>query len=371
MSLASILDNNKDINFPELIVGNLQADTITARIINGGGGGGGSIPSLSEVCSASGSDPISVGSHTIGGLLELDFSQGTNNVAFGMDASGNLRYTKSGWADAYGTLYDSHYNQPTGGGGGNFSTPSTQLLDMGKNEISNVGSLTINALGNVTTPNIEFTTSGTNSNITMAYDPTTGFLRYTTGSWVENNVNNWGVLYDTNYNRPAGVNGAGAVHSNYLNLQSSITGAVINGATASQAISQMATVAFPTACTLFKMSINLLSLNANYTGVSVIGTATIALLLCNANGTIDGGQNTWGYTYTPTSDIDQIVYNSPVNTTIDLWYASPAPTKTICFGFQSKSSVAMSNALMNSIVMTALITGYESTTDTSITMTAL
>ena len=34
MSLASILDNNKDINFPELIVGNLSADTITARAIN-------------------------------------------------------------------------------------------------------------------------------------------------------------------------------------------------------------------------------------------------------------------------------------------------------------------------------------------------
>ena len=154
MSLASILDNNKDINFPELIVGNLQADTITARIINGGGGGGGSIPSLSEVCSASGSDPISVGSHTIGGLLELDFSQGTNNVAFGIDASGNLRYTKSGWTDAYGTLYDSHYNQPTGGGGGNFSTPSTQALDMGNQQISDV-------------PWIEFKNQDTGTNLSI------------------------------------------------------------------------------------------------------------------------------------------------------------------------------------------------------------
>ena len=45
MSLASILNDNDDINFPEMIVGNLTADTITARVINGGGGGGGSTAS--------------------------------------------------------------------------------------------------------------------------------------------------------------------------------------------------------------------------------------------------------------------------------------------------------------------------------------
>ena len=41
MSLASVLNDNDDISFSELVCGNLTADTITARIINGGSGGGG------------------------------------------------------------------------------------------------------------------------------------------------------------------------------------------------------------------------------------------------------------------------------------------------------------------------------------------
>ena len=41
MSLASISNDNEDVSFPELFCGNIIADTITARIINGGSGGGG------------------------------------------------------------------------------------------------------------------------------------------------------------------------------------------------------------------------------------------------------------------------------------------------------------------------------------------
>ena len=274
-------------------------------------------------------------------------------------------------ASNIGVIYDTYYNPPSDSG--YVTTPATKLLDLGKNEISNVGSLTINALGNVTTPNIEFTTSGTNSNITMAYDPTTGFLRYTTGRWVENNLNNWGVLYDTNYNRPAGVSGAGAVHTNYLLFTSSITGAVINGAHGVTTISQCATIAFPTPCTLFKISITGFYLKADYTGVTVPANATetLTFMLCNANGTIDGGQNSWGLTYTPQSDFEQDIYTAPISTTIDLWYTSVTAVKSICFGFQSEPSLGMLDAKLTLITCHALVTGYESTTDTSITMTAL
>ena len=41
MSLASSLNDNDDINFPEIIAGNITCDTLTARVINGSGGGGG------------------------------------------------------------------------------------------------------------------------------------------------------------------------------------------------------------------------------------------------------------------------------------------------------------------------------------------
>ena len=55
MSVASILNKNDDINFSEIIVGSLTADTITARVINGGGGGGGgTIPTLAQVCEGCG-----------------------------------------------------------------------------------------------------------------------------------------------------------------------------------------------------------------------------------------------------------------------------------------------------------------------------
>ena len=128
MSVASILNKNDDVTFAEIVAGTITCDTITARVINGGGGGGGSIPTLSEVCAASGADPVSAGGHVIGGILELDLTQNSKTCAIGIDpTTGFLRYTTTGWSNASGILYDTHYNQPSGGAGGAGGALSTYI----------------------------------------------------------------------------------------------------------------------------------------------------------------------------------------------------------------------------------------------------
>jgi hypothetical protein len=117
MSVASILNKNDDINFSEIIVGTLTADTITARVINGGGGGGGgTIPTLAQVCEAGVGTygNVSCGNKIITDIMELDFkeSTGTKTCAFSIDpTSGCLRYTQASW-DEQGLLYDTKYNAP-------------------------------------------------------------------------------------------------------------------------------------------------------------------------------------------------------------------------------------------------------------------
>ena len=116
MSVASILNKNDDINFSEIIVGSLTADTITARVINGGGGGGGGgIPTLAQVCTAGANQygNVSCGFRVISDIVELDFKQSTMTAAVGFDpTSGCLRYTKASWLES-GIFYDTKYNTPT------------------------------------------------------------------------------------------------------------------------------------------------------------------------------------------------------------------------------------------------------------------
>ena len=277
MSLASILNDNDDISFPEAYIGTLTADTITARVINGGSGGG---------------------------------------------------------------------------GGGNFSTPSQQPLDMNVNQIENIYWLNITNQDD----------GGTNLDLRCRFINNKNYFTIQQGN------NDIGIIYDTLYN-PLPTSG-GAIHTKYVNFSQSITGATIYG-THNLTLSKCAKLTFPTPCTLFKMSINILALNANYKTLTVPAgmTQTLAFMLANANGTLDGGQNSWGYTFTPVSNTDAQIYSSSNSTTIDLWYASPAPTASIALCFQSSPSLVMVNASLDSIVLAGLITGYESTTDTAITLT--
>jgi hypothetical protein len=115
MSLASILNDNDDINFPELICGNLTADIITARVINGGGGGGGNF-----------STPATQLLNMSGNIIdEVDYV-GFVNQAGGSNATLSLCNTMVNGKSSItiqegiyggtpiGVVYDSHYNPPPG-----------------------------------------------------------------------------------------------------------------------------------------------------------------------------------------------------------------------------------------------------------------
>ena len=92
---------------------------------------------IAQICNAS-QDPtthiVSAGNNVIGDILELDLHnwQNTNHVDIGVDTSGNLVMTKTGWADKFGIIYDTQYNKPPSSGGAGIAglavDPVSQLL---------------------------------------------------------------------------------------------------------------------------------------------------------------------------------------------------------------------------------------------------
>lgn len=127
MSLASILDSNKDLYESEIVCGTLTASVINATTINGGGGGGGitsvtsSDSSLTVTSQNNGStmnltnagqkwstfnatSSVNVANHAITNVAELDLGTGD------FTCPNNILTITNG---SVGHYYDDHFNQPT------------------------------------------------------------------------------------------------------------------------------------------------------------------------------------------------------------------------------------------------------------------
>ena len=146
-----------------------------------------SIPTLTEVCNAS-KDPItnivSAGNQVIGDILELDMHnwQNTKRVVIGIGDTGAFNITKTGWADKLGEIYDSYYNKPP------FISTATTNLNMDSNDITYLNEIDMVGAGN--------------STIALSIDPITKLIRYTTGQWLLDGNDNYGIIYDTKFNKP-------------------------------------------------------------------------------------------------------------------------------------------------------------------------
>ena len=114
MSLASILNDNDDINFPELICGSLTADTITARIINGGSGGGGG-----GNFSTPASEDLDMNNHAITDVNSIALLPPPNSskkiFTLVNNSSKGLGFSLAGNI-AMANIYDNTYNIPPGNG---------------------------------------------------------------------------------------------------------------------------------------------------------------------------------------------------------------------------------------------------------------
>ena len=182
MSLASILNDNDDISFPEAYIGTLTADTITARVINGGGGGGGGGGNFSTPSS----QQLDMNGNTIKGVNWIELK---NQNPLGQDfylASQFINeksvLTVSEGANSYvGQIYDSYYNQPPSGGGGWVPT-ATSDLNMSTHSISGVQGITTNS---VTVPNNQIYSVSTCLSVTR------------------DGGTNVGQIYDSHYNPPS------------------------------------------------------------------------------------------------------------------------------------------------------------------------
>lgn len=154
MSLASVLDQNKDEYFAEINCAVLNAGTVNATTINGGGGGGG-ISSVTSSDSSLTVTPLNSGAtinltnagqkwstfnattgvnlanHAINNVYSIGIGNGS------LGYTGNiLTYTASGTAH----YYDDHYNQPT------MSDVAGAGSSAGGYNITDVGSLACNSL---------------------------------------------------------------------------------------------------------------------------------------------------------------------------------------------------------------------------------
>jgi hypothetical protein len=120
-----------------------------------------------------------------------------------------LSVTRDG-EKTFGYIYDSHYNPPPSGGGGNFSTPATQDLDMSGKNIQNIHGAFIGvSTGSSPVYNELFT--GSNSGLAITRD---GGI-------------NVGYIYDSHYNLPPSSGGGEIVVSGKSSAQST-TEQVIN-----------------------------------------------------------------------------------------------------------------------------------------------
>jgi hypothetical protein len=122
MSLASILNDNDDISFPEAYIGTLTADTITARVINGGsgGGGGGNFSTPSQ-------QALDMNVNQIENIYRLNLTNqdngGTNLDLQARFINGKSVMTIQQGPDDVGIIYDTFYNPlPASGGASALST---------------------------------------------------------------------------------------------------------------------------------------------------------------------------------------------------------------------------------------------------------
>jgi hypothetical protein len=199
-------------------------------------------------------------SHNIINLQEIDMvaKTGTKGIAIEVDPlTGFMRYTtgSTGGVDIWGTLYDTEFNQPP------FGATATSDLNMNINSITNVSSITLKPTSgslktlsldvykNLTYDSNIILTEGNFSNFIMgntgitgmtggsswtgtaktdlnmgshdiihlneidmvgadsstlalSIDPITKLFRYTTGEWIENDLPNYGLIYDSKFNKP-------------------------------------------------------------------------------------------------------------------------------------------------------------------------
>jgi hypothetical protein len=167
-----------------------------------------SIPTLTQVCNAS-KDPntniVSAGNQVIGDILELDMHnwQNTKRVVIGIGDTGAFNITKTEWADKLGEIYDSYYNKPP------FISTATAHLNMGSNDITYLNEIDM--------------VGADNSTIALSIDPITKLIRYTTGQWLLDGNDNYGIIYDTKFNLPVDdgyfkKNSVGALDMNSNNI---------------------------------------------------------------------------------------------------------------------------------------------------------
>ena len=78
MSLASFLNSNEDISFPEINCGVLNASTINASVINGGGGGVNITSSDSSITVTKGTGTFDLTNKWASFSADAEVNMGTN-----------------------------------------------------------------------------------------------------------------------------------------------------------------------------------------------------------------------------------------------------------------------------------------------------